>query len=227
MNPFPIAIPLAYLSGSIPFGMLIARMHHINIREHGSGNIGATNVWRTLGTRAGLTCFVLDVLKGFLPVFFTGLATGLLHTTPIPATDAWLWLAVAAAAILGHMYPIWLGFKGGKGVATGFGTLLGLYPVLTWPAIGALLIWIVLAKTTRYVSLASCCAAVSLPLWLALSLVLMRQTDTNAIDALTDTTSLPWLLTMSLLAIFILIRHRSNIGRLIAGTENKIGQKKT
>ena len=223
MNPLVLAIPLAYLAGSIPFGLIIARMHKINIREHGSGNIGATNVWRTLGKKAGLTCFVLDVLKGFVPTFLAGQLTGLIGSDTVSQTQAWLWLAVAAAAILGHMFPVWLGFKGGKGVATGFGALLGIVPVLTWPALGALVVWIVVARISRFVSLASCLAAISLPVWLVLMLIVRHQNADQA-AALFSADNLPWFVVVSLLAAFILIRHRSNIGRLLRGTENRIGQ---
>jgi len=223
VNVFGFAIPLAYLAGSIPFGLLIARAHKVNIRAHGSGNIGATNVWRTLGKGAGLSCFVLDVLKGFGPTFLAGYAAGLIGTGTIAQTDAWLWLAVAAAAILGHMFPLWLGFKGGKGVATGFGALLGIYPILTWPALGALVVWIIVARISRFVSLASCLAAITLPLWLVLTLM-MRHRYADQGPAPFSQDNLPWFVVVSLLAAFILLRHRANIGRLLQGTENRIGQ---
>jgi glycerol-3-phosphate acyltransferase PlsY len=211
------AIPLAFLSGSIPFGLLIARAKGVNIREHGSGNIGATNVWRVLGRGPGLTCFALDVLKGLIPTLGAGLAAGSIGDPALPAGEAWLWLACAAAAILGHMFSPWIGFKGGKGVATGFGALLGIYPLLTWPALGAFAAWLVVAKLSRYVSLASCLAALSLPGWLWVT-----------VEALSDAPGRhaaagPFYGAVGLLAAVVVVKHRANLGRLLRGTENRIG----
>jgi acyl-phosphate glycerol 3-phosphate acyltransferase len=130
---------LSFLSGSIPFGLLIARARGVDIRRHGSGNIGATNVWRVLGRGPGLLCFALDVLKGLAPTLGAAWTTGLLGPRalpgPIDARSAWLWLVVMALAILGHMFSPWVGFRGGKGVATGLGALLGVWPFLTAPAL--------------------------------------------------------------------------------------------
>lgn len=214
-----LAIPLAFLSGSIPFGLLIARARGVNIRDHGSGNIGATNVWRVLGRGPGLTCFALDVAKGLVPTLGVGLAAGLLGNTAIPAAQAWLWLALVAAAILGHMFSPWIRFKGGKGVATGFGALLGIYPLLTWPALGAFVTWLVIAKLTKYVSLASCLSALSLPAWLALTVeILSDQPGRHA-------SALPFYAVVGLLAVVVTAKHRANLGRLLRGTENRIGQR--
>ena len=214
-----LAIPLAFLLGSVPSGLLIARAKGINIREHGSGNIGATNVWRTLGKGSGLLCFGLDLLKGLVPTLGAGLAAGVIGRPSVPSPEAWLWLAAAAAAILGHMYSPWIGFKGGKGVATGFGALLGIYPLLTGPALGAFAAWVVIAKASRYVSLASCIAALSLPFWLGLTI----HTLSNAPDR--HAGALPFYVVTGLLAAVVLLRHRTNLGRLIRGTENRIGQR--
>ncbi len=214
-----LAIPLAFLSGSIPFGLLIARAHGVNIRDHGSGNIGATNVWRVLGKGPGLLCFGLDMAKGLLPTLGVGLTHGLLGQAAIPAPQAWLWLALVAAAILGHMFSPWIGFKGGKGVATGFGALLGIYPLLTWPALGAFATWLLVAKVSKYVSLASCLAALSLPAWLALTIELL--TDQPARHA----SVLPFYVVVGLLAVVVVAKHRANLGRLLRGTENRIGQR--
>ena len=130
MNPW-LFIPAAFLCGSIPFGMLIARARGIDIRAHGSGNIGATNVGRVLGRTWGVAVFALDVCKGLAPVLVAGAALGTLGHIAAPARDAWLVLATAAAAILGHVFCPWLRFKGGKGVATSLGALAGVFPVLT------------------------------------------------------------------------------------------------
>src|SRR5690606_7361364 len=117
-----ISLFAASIIGSIPFGLIIGRLHGIDIRQHGSRNIGATNIGRVLGKKFGLLCFLLDALKGFAGTFSAGLATGTLGI-PLAAlsleSTAW-WIGVAIAAVLGHMYSIFIGFKGGKGVATGF-----------------------------------------------------------------------------------------------------------
>lgn len=217
MLVWTVAIPAAFVLGSIPSGLLIARARGVNIRAHGSGNIGATNVWRVLGKGPGLLCFGLDMAKGLVPTIAAGAASGVIGQTSVPTTDAWLWLATAAAAILGHMYSPWIGFKGGKGVATGFGALLGIYPLLTGPALGAFAAWVVVAKASRYVSLASCIAAVSLPVWLALTV----ETLSDAPDRHAQT--VPFYVIAGLLAAVVLLKHRANIGRLVRGTENRIG----
>jgi acyl phosphate:glycerol-3-phosphate acyltransferase len=116
---WPIAMAIAFLAGSIPFGLLIAQAKGLDIRKHGSGNIGATNVARVLGMKLGLLCFGLDVLKGLGPTLGAGLAMGVVGTLEVPAIDAWWWLGVMSAAIFGHMFSPWIGFRGGKGVATG------------------------------------------------------------------------------------------------------------
>lgn len=219
MLALAIAIPLAFLSGSIPFGLLIARAKGVDIRAHGSGNIGATNVWRVLGRGPGLTCFALDMAKGLVPTLGAGLAGGVVGRTEVPTGAAWLWLAVAAGAIAGHMYSPWIGFKGGKGVATGFGALLGIYPLLTWPALGALVSWVVIAKISRYVSLASCVAAAGLPLWLFLTV------ETLSTGPGRHAHAVPFYVVVGLLALVVVGKHRANLGRLLRGTENRIGQR--
>jgi glycerol-3-phosphate acyltransferase PlsY len=156
-------IVAAYLLGSIPFGIIIAKMHGLDLRSIGSGNIGATNVSRALGRKWAYTCFGLDVLKGMIP---TLLACFLAN----PASDQsqtnqviilWLWLAVGCAAVIGHIFPIYLGFKGGKGVSTSFGVALGLWPYYTFCAIAAIIVWIVVALIWRYVSLASIAGSIA------------------------------------------------------------------
>lgn len=219
MLVWTLSIPAAFLMGSIPFGLLIARAKGVNIRAHGSGNIGATNVWRVLGKGPGLLCFFLDMLKGLVPTLGSGLAAGVAGQSTVPTTDAWLWLATAAAAILGHMYSPWIGFKGGKGVATGFGALLGIYPLLTGPALGAFAAWVVIAKASRYVSLASCVAAVSLPFWLWLTIDTLSDVPDRHANAV------PFYVVTGLLAAVVLLKHQANIKRLLRGTENRIGQR--
>ena len=219
MLVWTLAIPIAFLLGSVPTGLLIARAKGVNIRAHGSGNIGATNVWRVLGKGPGLLCFGIDMAKGLVPTLGAGLAAGVVGASSVPQADAWMWLATVAAAILGHMYSPWIGFKGGKGVATGFGALLGVYPLLTGPALGAFAAWVVIAKMSRYVSLASCVAAVSLPLWLGLTIEMLSDVPDRHARAV------PFYVVTGLLAAVVLLKHKANIGRLLKGTENRIGQR--
>lgn len=208
-------VVLGYLAGSIPFGLLIGRLRGVDIRRAGSGNVGATNVGRLLGRRWGVACFVLDVLKGAAPVLLAGWGMGLLGRVDIAAGEAWWWLAVGAAAVLGHVFPVWLKFRGGKGVATSFGVLLGLWPLMTLPGLAALATWLVVAAATRYVSLASIIAAVGLPVYLYLIWGLGRGRSLHEL--------LPLLLVAAALALLVIVRHCGNIARLLAGTESKIG----
>jgi len=145
----------AYLVGSVPFGYLMGRARGVDLRTRGSGNIGATNVARVLGRRWGLLCFALDVLKGLAPVLLAGLViAGRGASAPGPARQG-AWLAVAFGAIAGHVFPVWLRFRGGKGVATSLGVLLGFYPYFTFAGLAALAIWVAVVAVWRYVSLAS------------------------------------------------------------------------
>jgi glycerol-3-phosphate acyltransferase PlsY len=218
----------AFLMGSVPTGYLIARSRGVDIRRHGSGPIGATNVLRVLGAGPGALCFVIDLLKGFAPTLAAGLATGALGAPRLSARDGTLWLLVMAAAILGHMYPPWLGFRGGKGIATGLGALLGVYPYLTVPAVAALAVWSLVLAASRYVSLASMVAALLLPIfvvaWAAARAVLVDRVPPEEREAYRDAW-LPFFVVTSLLAAMVLVRHRGNIGRLLAGTESRLGQR--
>lgn len=209
---------LGFLIGSIPFGLLIAKRHGIDIRQHGSGNIGATNVRRVLGKKPGNLCFVLDVLKGLIPTLAAGLVMGTAGTFAMRAPDAWAWLGVMAMPVLGHVLCPWIGFKGGKGVATGLGTLVGVFPALSVPGVLAAVVWIVTVKTTRYVGVASCAAALSLPVlawaWLTLGPALLDRPAGAR---------LPFAVVTGILAVLVVIRHRGNLSRTLAGTEPKIG----
>ena len=200
-----VSVLIGYLLGSIPFGYLVSKCRGIDIRQHGSGNIGATNVVRTLGKQWGVLVFVLDVLKGAVAVQWVrhGLSAG----APGGLSADQLGILAGFGCFLGHCFPVWLGFKGGKGVAVGAGILLGLTPLV---AIIGLSLWGVSFKLSRYVSLASLIAAVSLPVT---SWLLYRQTG-----------ALFWFtVVISLIAIW---RHRANIQRLIAGTESRFEKKK-
>lgn len=190
----------AYLVGSIPTGYLFARARGVDIRSVGSGNIGATNVFRTMGKTAGITVLVIDALKGFLPPTF-------LLFGDTPATHEFHMIVSGLFAILGHNYTVWLGFKGGKGIATSAGVLLALMPMGLAIALGT---WIVVFLVSKYVSLASIAAAVVLPFgvwWIRASREMIGVS-----------------IVFSALAIY---KHRSNIQRLMNGTENRFGKKKT
>jgi acyl phosphate:glycerol-3-phosphate acyltransferase len=181
----------AYLLGSVPTGLLLAKAFGVNIREAGSGNIGATNVYRTIGRKVGILTLVGDCLKGLIPVLvarWLGLPAG------------WI-AAIGLAAFLGHVYTVFLGFKGGKGVATALGVFLGTSPL---SVLVALVIFAAVLYKWRYVSLASISAAAFIPLIVRLS------------------EGTPELILMSIaIAGIVIMRHRENITRLIGGTENK------
>tara|TARA_Y100000589_G_scaffold64115_1_gene55612 strand:- start:517 stop:1167 length:651 start_codon:yes stop_codon:yes gene_type:complete len=205
---------IGYIAGSIPFSLLIGLAKGVDIRKHGSGNVGATNVGRVLGKPYGISCFLLDVLKGALPVALAGQFID--HST---VAGQWQWLAVAIAPVMGHVCPIWLKFKGGKGVATGFGVLLGFWPTLTLPAIGTIVVWVICVLIWRYISLASVVGAMVLPIFLILITKLVHHQKVADV--------LPFLIVSSLLCLLVVLRHRSNISRLLAGTESKVLQKKS
>ncbi len=191
-----------YFLGAVPFGYLVARACGVEIRAHGSGNIGATNVGRVLGRRFGILVFLLDFAKGTVPV----LAARWVPAPDLPAES--LPAAAGVAAFLGHLFPIYLGFRGGKGVATAAGVVVVLVP---WLALAALLTWIVVLSSTRMVSLASLAAAALL---CGLRLTL---------------TPSPWSADHGIVTVFCLVvagfigvRHGANVQRLLQGTENRI-----
>lgn len=195
---------LAYFMGSLPTGFLVGKARGIDIRTLGSGNIGATNAFRHLGTPAGLLVLLADALKGWLAVaVLAGWVGRWLAPDAGPAAREWLEIVAALCAVLGHNYTCWLSFKGGKGIATSAGVLLALVPASL--AI-ILAIWMVVFALTRYVSLASMTASFALPVavW-----------ATGRSGALIVVTA-----ALGALAIY---KHKSNIRRLLDGTENRIG----
>ena len=208
----------AYLLGSIPFGVLIARAYGKDLRAIGSGNIGATNVARALGKKWAYACFALDVLKGMIPM----LVTMPLVTSKSAQGDEFvlhlLWLVVGCAAIIGHIFPIYLKFKGGKGVSTSFGVALGLWPYYTICALIAITVWIAVVLIWRYVSLASIAASVTFPLALILSIVIKPDWE--------FATLWPLVIAATIIPLMVIIRHRENIKRLLAGKESKIREAK-
>ena len=191
----------AFLLGSIPTGYLVAHAKGIDIRQHGSGNIGATNVFRTLGKPLGILVFFLDALKGFAAVWLAMRYGG---------ESAWPGILAAVAAIAGHNYTPWLGFKGGKGIATSAGVLIALMP---WAVLAIALVWFAVFFATRYVSLASICAAAALPV--AVGGLWFYGCGGNG----------PLLGFSALIAALAIWRHRSNIERLMAGTEHRFDRK--
>jgi glycerol-3-phosphate acyltransferase PlsY len=203
------AIIGAYLLGSIPFGLLIAKAHGKDLRSIGSGNIGATNVSRALGRKWAYVCFALDVLKGMVPMLVI-----MFIAKPAGVVMLLLWLLVGCAAILGHIFPIYLKFKGGKGVATSFGIALGLWPYYTIGALFAIATWVVVVLIWRYVSLASIVGSVIFPVVLILAIILKPDWDLYSLW--------PLLVAATAIPLMVIIRHRENIQRLLAGTESKI-----
>lgn len=218
-------ILIAFVAGSIPFGLFIGRMKGIDIREHGSKNIGATNVGRVLGRPYGALCFVLDAAKGAIPVLLAGQQAALLSMMwrdiqQITQQHMWLWMAVAIAAVLGHMFSPFVRFKGGKGVATGFGAFAAMAPLLTFPAFGAIVVWYATLRFTKYVSVASMTAAASMPVLYVLVLI---PPDGREIGAAIAHGS-PVLVVLVAVAALLVYKHRTNIVRLTRGEEPKVGR---
>jgi glycerol-3-phosphate acyltransferase PlsY len=203
-----IVILVAYLFGSIPWGYIAGRLNGIDVRKHGSGNIGATNILRVIGKPWGFGVFFADALKGFLAV---RAALLLVANTAGAAEFAEFYAILAAAAcVAGHSFPVWLQFKGGKGVATSAGALFGVVPIAS---ISIFLVWLVVFLTTRYVSLASIVAALALPVVVGV-LVHLKLTQGNVL--------LFFSMAMTALVVW---RHRSNISRLLNGTEQRFARK--
>jgi glycerol-3-phosphate acyltransferase PlsY len=215
-------VPAAYVVGSIPFGLMIGKSRGVDPRKAGSGNIGATNVGRLLGRKFFALVFTLDLLKGLLPTLAAGVV---LHFAAADAMSYALWLSVGFAAILGHMYSVFLGFKGGKGVATSCGVILGVYPYYTMAGVAALLIFFVVLKISRYVSLASMIGASGFALAYLVMGLLSERVPLPGGKWDVFGKQLPLLLFAVLVAAMIVIKHRGNIARLRAGTENRVGAK--
>jgi acyl phosphate:glycerol-3-phosphate acyltransferase len=189
---------IAYLLGSIPFGFLIVKARGSDIRLTGSGNIGAANVTRSAGAVAGVLTLLLDAGKGYLAVWLAGRLTN---------GDAEWMIAAAVLAVVGHMFPVWLGFKGGKGVATGLGVFL---PICPQAAGAAVVLWILVVVFWRYSSLGSISAASALPVF-----VYLLYAPRHAPPAYV-------ILGTVLISFLVLAKHRSNVERLIAGEESRL-----
>jgi len=191
-------LTLSYLIGAIPTSYIIGKAFHgIDLREHGSGNLGATNAFRTLGAKSAIPVVVVDIGKGLLPVW--------LFPRIVDVGFGWT-LAFGAAAIVGHMFSVWVRFKGGKGMATSAGVFLGLAP---WAVLGSLIVWVALTFSTGYVSVGSLAAAVVTPV-----LVAFTPHEGGA--------ALFWFSVA--LAAVVIWAHRANVGRLLRGQENRFGK---
>jgi glycerol-3-phosphate acyltransferase PlsY len=202
----PAALVLAFLIGSIPTAFVMGKLKGIDIRQHGSGNVGATNAFRVLGKAAGVACLIIDVLKGWFPAFVFSAGAWRPETMTRPT---WM-LVVGLAAIAGHSFSPWVGFKGGKGVATSLGVFLAVSPL---PMLICLALGIAIIAVTGYVSLASITGAALLPI---LMIVLPGRDGRH------------WtvIILAAALGAFVIWRHRANIKRLLAGTESRIFQAK-
>jgi glycerol-3-phosphate acyltransferase PlsY len=209
-------IPVGYLLGSIPFGLIVGRANGIDPRTAGSRNIGATNVGRLLGRKFFFVVFALDLLKSFVPM---AVASALVQWWIPPMDQNWLvftvWLSVGLAAILGHMFSLFLKFKGGKGVSASAGVMLGLIPYYTLPGILSVGIFLIVLKASKYVSLASMAGASAFPVIYLVTGLIMKWPLFGA--------QLPLLLLGAMMPALIVYRHRANIARLRAGTESRIG----
>jgi glycerol-3-phosphate acyltransferase PlsY len=200
MEPI-VAVLLSYLSGSIPFAAIAGKLRGVDLRKHGSGNLGATNVFRVLGWKIGVLVFLADALKGALPVFY-------LPPRIVNARDPILWaIACGIAAIAGHVRPIFLGLRrGGKGVATAAGVFFAVAPI---PMAVTFVVFVVVVLATGYVSLGSMISAVVLPAFLLVTLGLRS----------------PLFAVSAIIALFVFWTHRSNIGRLRRGEEHRFGRR--
>ena len=208
MLVFAAVVLISYLLGSIPAGYLAGRIAGIDIRHAGSGNIGATNVTRVLGKRYGYPVFVVDFLKGLMAVSISIFIEK--RVQPVLVPTELLGIVAAISCVIGHSFPVWLSFKGGKGVATSMGALFGLVPFV---ALIGVAVWVITFEMTRYVSVASMTAALAVPVSI-LILIPLKQTG-GAV-----------LLYFSIcLAALVIFRHRSNLSRLVRGTEPRFKRK--
>jgi len=200
-----LALALCYLVGSIPTAVWVGKITRgIDVRQHGSGNAGATNALRVLGWKPGLLVMLLDMGKGFLAVLlFANIAIP--HGTLLPDVVRVL---AGSFAILGHVFPFTIGFRGGKGVGTAAGVMFALAPMVT---VGAIILWIVIVSLTRFVSLGSMTAAISVPLFLLLGKLTLGREPGQAL-----------MIFGLILALAVLVSHHANIKRLMAGKENKL-----
>ena len=205
---FVISGVIAYLIGSFPTGYVVGQLRGIDIRKAGSGNVGATNVTRVLGKQYGYPVFVVDFCKGLIPAL---LASVIARRCGLDAFGTDICIAVAGIfSVVGHSFPVWLGFKGGKGVATSLGVIFGI----SWiAALIAFAVWVATFKISRYVSIASIAAAIALPIAMIILLSLHQLQSTVLVYF------------SACLTAIVIIRHRSNLSRLFSGTEPRFAKK--
>jgi acyl phosphate:glycerol-3-phosphate acyltransferase len=210
-----ICVAGSFLLGSIPFGLLVGRLHGIDVRKIGSGNVGAMNVGRILGPEWFVLVFLLDLLKGLVPTLVGGwwLVTNGTATSPVTLMVARL--LVGIAAVLGHNYSPLLNFRGGKGVSTSLGVALGVYPDLTIPAVLAFAVWAGGFGLTRISSIGSILGGLFFPVFYV-AILLIR--GGNLFD------HWPFVAFAVLVAVLVVVRHKANIARILAGTEPRAGQ---
>jgi glycerol-3-phosphate acyltransferase PlsY len=210
-----IIIIISYLIGSIPTAVWVGKLFYgVDIREHGSGNAGATNTFRVLGWKSGVLVSLIDIFKGFVAAYYVSQLGFVLGGIPMYAFDIWnidVFMRVVAGlfAVIGHMYPLYAGFKGGKGVITAAGMLFGIEPVSISLA---LTVFLILLVTSRYVSLASMVASISYPLFV---LFMRYGLGMSELDG-------SLMVFSSAVALGIVLKHKDNIKRLMNGTENRI-----
>ena len=208
--PYLIIFFVSYLCGGIPFGLIIGKYNGIDVRSEGSGNIGATNILRICGKKWGYFCFVLDTLKGFIPVTIS---------KNLPILDqindqGYIQIIVITGVVMGHIWSPYIKFKGGKGVATSAGALLAVTPIAT---LISLFIWYIVFSISRYVSMASIIAAIVLPATAFLLNLFYRHSYTQATK--------PILFFLLILSVLVVLKHKENIKKLLNGTENKFSKK--
>ena len=237
-----LIMPLVgYLAGSIPFGFVIGKMHGVDIRTQGSKNIGATNLGRILGKKYFWQAFLLDAAKGFFPVLVAAMLAHRgycmelgpdlksIHSNNLHGAYAlghyplpmWSPLLTGVACVLGHLFPVWLKFRGGKGVSTAFGVVLGFWPVYTLAGLAAGAFFVFMVLAFRYISLASITSVVVF----AAAVVCLGRWRENWPTYLEWKDLGPLVAVATAFAALIIFRHRTNIGRLLNGTERKVGQR--
>lgn len=209
MTNLTVQLLLSYIVGSIPFSIIAGKMNGIDIRQHGSGNAGGTNTFRVLGWKAGAIVTVLDIYKGFVASWYIA-STVFIGESQLQVE--YIQILCGFAAIIGHIFTIFARFKGGKGVATAAGMMIGLYP----ETMGiALLIFVIVLMSFKIVSLSSMITALSIPILLSYSDILFNKQTSDTLFYFS-----------LIIAVLIVYTHKSNIKRMLNGTENKIMQKK-
>jgi len=217
-NKLLILCVISYLVGSIPFGLIVGHLRGIDIRLHGSKNIGATNAGRVLGGRFFWIVFLLDLCKGLVPMLFASSIVNSILMNERTMQIHWLWIGVGTLAMLGHVFPIYLKFRGGKGVATSLGIVLGLWPYFTFAGAIVFIIFTLVVLITKYISLGSIISAICFPIVYVL-LSYLRGWPVFGPQT-------PLLIVACLLALLIVARHRMNVRRLLNGSELKVTTRK-